>query len=210
MTRLQVLLRLVWPSGRPLSRGSELQAPLTHPLFTVRPRAAPSTLTRALLCQALPAPFALPTRSPGALPRTGVTSQMGKLRPRVGGNWEPSWEPNPVPEPVCELAGAGLAAPAHGAGPCCGGLLGREGAALTWPMKGVILMVIPDREEEAPASAPPSWERGVEGAWETRVQEAAIHRDASVSRAQLARVLGPQAWTLSLFPRCSPRRPDPS
>ena len=40
----------------------------------------------------------------------------------------------------------------------------REGAALTWPMKGLILMAIPDHEEEAPASVPPSWERGVEGA----------------------------------------------
>ena len=63
-------------------------------------------------------------------------------------------------------AGVGVEAPGNEGAPESprGWGAGKGEAALTWPMTGAILMTIPDCEEEAPVSAPPSWERRVEEA----------------------------------------------
>ena len=100
MSRLQVPLRPgLWPSGRPLSPGSELQAPLARPLFAVRPRVAPCALTGALMWRALPPPFTLPTRSLGALTPVGLIPQRGKLEAQGWGELgaQLGLQPGPCP-----------------------------------------------------------------------------------------------------------------
>ena len=90
-------------------------------------------------------------------------------------------------------AGVGVEAPGNEGAPEAprGWGAGKGEAALTWPMTGAILMTIPDCEEEAPVSAPPSWER--------RVVEAgggggpgSCHPQGRISPAQLSRMLRPR------------------
>lgn len=68
--------------------------------------------------RALPPPFTLPTRSLGALTPVGLTPQRGKLEAQGWGELGPSWgcSLSPVPELVCDLAAAGVAAPARRGG----------------------------------------------------------------------------------------------